>query len=335
MKFRIDGQWRWLVALGGILVPGIVFGAFSVPHTFEPGTPIRASEMNANFEALAAKVDAQANPTAAPSIGTLTLDGVVSALPITKVSQSIEVTWSVGTAPSKPKFSELVVLRPAGSGTPDLARTSSMGSAAKTASVVLGELTIELENVRVTGMGVVETNGGLPQEAVALFFRAITWTWDDGENPVTSVTYDLSTSLGGGAAIDSFTFGYFPEGVSPDASYASIAGYKHQMGCATPAAACKAIHGPLAVSKRVGADTLGAVGSLLTLKPLGVTVDWFADDGSVNNGVSLEDSLVTSWSISTGEGGTLDESVSFTYPKIRWTAGITEAGWDVAANQPL
>jgi type VI protein secretion system component Hcp len=291
--------------------------------------------MNANFEALAAKVDAQTNPPAAPAIGTLTLDGVASALPITKFSQSINVPWAIGTGAGKPNISEIVVQRPVGSGTPDLARTASMGSAAKTATVVLGDLTIELENVRVTGMGVVETSGGLPQEAIALFFRAITWTWDDGENPVTSVAYDLSTNVGGGAPIDSFTFGYFPEGVSPDASYASIAGYEHHMGCATAAVGCKVIHGPLAVSKRVGADTLGAVGSLLTLKPLGVTVDWFADDGSVNNGVSLEDSLVTGWSISTGEAGALDESVSFSYPKIRWTAGITETGWDVAANEPL
>jgi type VI protein secretion system component Hcp len=335
MKFRIDGQWRWLVALGGILIPGIVFGAFSVPHTFEAGTPIKASEMNANFEAIAAKLDAQANPPVAPSIGTLTLDGVVSELPITKFSQSINVPWTVGTTPGKAAFSEIVVQRAAGAGTPDLNRTAAMGNALKTATIVLGNLTIELENVRVTGASVVETRGGLPQEAIALFFRAITWTWDDGENPVTSVSFDLQTYVGGGASVDGFSFGYFPAGVAPDATYTPIAGYKHQLGCPAPAAACKVAHGPIVVSKRVAGDTLAEINAVVTFSPVSAALDWFADDSTVNNSVSLEDSRVTSWSITTSEDGTLDESVGFTYTKIRWTAGITESGWNVAANMPL
>lgn len=335
MKFRIDGQWRWLVALGGILVPGIVFGAFSVPHTFEPGTPIKASEMNANFEALAAKVDAQTNPPAAPSIGTLTLDGVVSEVPITKFSQSINVPWTVGTTPGKAAFSEIVVQRAAGAGTPDLNRTAAMGSSLKTASIALGDLTIGLENVRVTGVSIVETRAGVPQEAIALFFRAVSWTWDDGENPVTSVTFNLQTNLGGGPAVDSFSFGYFPTGVTPDATYTPVASYQHQLGCAIPAAACKAVHGPVVVSKRVAGDTLAEINAVVTSSPVSMTLDSFADDASINNSVSLEDSLVTSWTITTGEGGTLEESVGFTYQKIRWTAGITEAGWNVATNEPL
>lgn len=333
MKIRIDGQWRWLVALGGILVPGIVFGAFSVPHAFEPGTPIKASEMNANFEALAAKLDEQANPPVAPVIGTITLEGVASALPITKFSQSIEVPM-VNGVPGKMAFSEIVVQRSAGAGTPALNLAAASQSAIAQASIDLGDLTVDLENVRVTGLSIVESRGALPQEVIALTFRIVSWTWDDGAGPLTTVTYNLATGVGGGP-IGVFSFGYFPPGVAPDATYTAIAGYEHRVGCAPPAIGCKPVHSRLVVRKGVGADSMGSVNAMVTTKPTSVTLDWFADDASVNNSVELEQGVATSWSITTAESGALQETVGFGYSRISWNAGITEARWDVGQNAPF
>jgi hypothetical protein len=333
MKIRIDRQWRWLVALGGILVPGIVFGAFSVPHQFEAGTPIKASEMNANFEAIAARLDEQAEPLSPPVIGTLSLDGVASALPITKFSQSIELPF-VNGVPGKLSFSEIVVQGVAGAATPDLNLALAAQTPIAEASVVLGDLTIDVENVRVTGVSIVESSASLPQQVVALTFRVVSWTWDDGDGPATVVTYNLGTGVGGGP-IDQFAFGYFPPSLTPDASYTAIASYQQQLGCPTPAAGCKVAYGPLLLNKRVGADTLSDVNAVLTAAPTTVTVDWFADDASLNNSVGLEQSVATRWSLTTGAGGTLQESVAFTYSKIIWHAGIKETRWDVGQNQPF
>jgi type VI protein secretion system component Hcp len=335
MKFRIDGQWRWLVALGGILVPGIVFGAFSVPHTFEPGTPIKASEMNANFEALAAKIDAQANPSTAPAIGTLTLDGVASALPITKFSQSINVPWAVGAGAGKPTFSEIVVQRLAGVSTPDMNRAATTGEIVPTVSIQLGSLTVDLEDVRVTGVSIVNARGQLPQEAVSLLFRAITWSWDDGVNPVTEATFDVPLSTGSGPAVDSFTFGRFPASVTPDASYTPIAGYEHHLACSPPATNCKVGHGPVVVGKLVAGDTVAGIGALVNAKPVGLLLDAFAEDATISSSIELEQALITSWSVSTAEDGTLNESVSFSYQRIYWRAGMTEHGWNVATSTSL
>jgi len=332
MKFRSDGQWRWLIAVGGILVPGIVFGAFSVPHQFEAGTPIKASEMNANFEAIAAKLDEAAEPPGAPAVGTLTLQGIASALPISKLTQSINVTWTPGTAPSKPKLSEIVVQRPAGAATPEINRAAVQGKSLATASIVLGALTIDLSAVRLTGVTVSDARGGLAQEAITLTFGAISWTWDDGVSPVRTVEFDVQSGAGGGGAVDAFAFGYFPPGVAQDDGYQAISDYRHQVACATPAAGCKPIHGPLLIRRPVSAETLGELSSVLSAHAAAVTLDWFADDATINHGVELEGSLITELAITTGDDGSLNEAVGFTYPRITWKAGDTASNWDVVAG---
>lgn len=49
--------WRWPVALAAVFVPGIATGALTLPHVFTPGQPIRAAEVNANFESIRQKSD--------------------------------------------------------------------------------------------------------------------------------------------------------------------------------------------------------------------------------------------------------------------------------------
>jgi len=335
MKFRIHRNWRWLVALGAILVPGIVAGAFNVPHTFTAGTPIKASEMNANFDALAAKLDALNNPPAPVSVGTLTLENVATDLPISKFSQSIQVTWVPPTAPSKPKFSEIVVTRDAGASTPQLNLRASQGSLVPSASIVLGNLTVALGQVHIVGMGVAEPRGGLPQESITLTFTSISWTWSDGVNPSRQMSYDIAKGTGGSGAVKAFNFGYFPPGVTPDPAYVPISSYSQQSACAVPGPGCKLIHGPLSVKKLVGVDTLDEIGGSVVAKQCSAELSWFKDETTINNSVSLPQALVTGLAISTGDDGSLNETTSLTYSQVSWKAGIVEAGWDVVANAPL
>lgn len=54
----IRGSWRWLVAAGAVFVPATVMGALTIPHSFTANTPIKAAEVNANFDAIKTEVDA-------------------------------------------------------------------------------------------------------------------------------------------------------------------------------------------------------------------------------------------------------------------------------------
>ena len=102
-------------------------------------------------------------------------------------------------------------------------------------------------------------------------------------------TFDVATTTGSGYSVDAFSFGYFPAGVTPDASsYSPIAGYEHHLACSAPATSCKVIHGPVVVKKPVAGDTVAAVGALVNADPLGVVLDSFADDASVNSSIELE-----------------------------------------------
>jgi hypothetical protein len=50
-------HWRLLGILGALFVPAAALAAVTIPFTFAPSTPIRASEVNANFAALKEAVD--------------------------------------------------------------------------------------------------------------------------------------------------------------------------------------------------------------------------------------------------------------------------------------
>jgi hypothetical protein len=52
MADGIGKSWKWLVAMGAVFVPATLLAAVDIPNTFSAGTPIRAAEMNANFNAL-------------------------------------------------------------------------------------------------------------------------------------------------------------------------------------------------------------------------------------------------------------------------------------------
>jgi type VI protein secretion system component Hcp len=327
MKFRIHRQWRWLVALGAILVPGIVAGAFSVPHQFEAGTPIRASEMNENFDALSAKLDAIGKPAAPVQVGMFTLEGVLADVPIYGFAQDLQ------TPPAaKPKFSDVVVRRLVDDSSPQLNLLLNQSKAIPSATITLGKLGITLDNVRLTNVAVSGQGPGAPQEALSLSYTAIEWTWNEPGQPTKSLSWDLAKSTGGGNPPPAFSYAYFPPGVAADPAYVPIESYEHNVAVC---AGCKPNHGPVTLKKGVGPETLGELAGELSPKG-GLTMDlsWFADEATVSNAVELEDITINQLALSTNSSGVLQQTVGFGYVQIAWTAGKSTATWNVLKGTP-
>lgn len=334
MNFRTRQSWRWLVALGGIFVPAVVTGALKLPFTFKAGDAIKASEVNANFEALAAKIDAASGSALDPVVGTLTLAGVFTDTPIRKLTQSVDVAWSPGSPLGKPQFSQIVIERDLGEGTPVLNHNLCLGKVLASASIVLGDLTIDLSQVTVQDSSLRTPRDGAPQESISLAYNAVTYTWRVPNEPERAVTYDIAKGVGGSNAVQAFVFGYFPAGVAVADGYTPIVGTEHHIGCAT--AGCKPQHAALAVTKPFEVGTLDTLGLLLAGKSgSSVDVDFFAEDATVSNSVQLDGVVVTGVSLSTDASGALNEKASFGYQTINWVAGNVSQGWDVMANKAL
>lgn len=333
MKFRIQSSWRILVVVGAILVPGIVAGAFQVPNTFKAGTPIKAAEVNENFAALAAKVDAATSAPVAPQAGTLSLTDV-EATAVYAVSQTVQVPAAVGGgSASKPQLSPLVVRRNVDGNSPSISLLANQGKLIAEVTVVLGNLTITLEDSRIVGVSTVTPRAAIPQEELTFLFGKIRWTWAEPGQPARLVEYDVAKATGGGSAPSAFNYGYFPAGLTPDEAYTPIVGYQHTMACASAVVGCKTTHSAFQVEKRVGVTLLDDLGAALSAKHTPTfTLDWFDAEGNVNNSVELDDVLPTNVALGVGLDGSVTESSSYVYTRIKWTAGSNEAGWDVGKS---
>ena len=335
MKFRIEKNWRWLVALGAMLVPGIVAGAFELPHTFKAGTPIKASEMNENFAAIAAKLDAVTTPPLTPQVGTLSLQGGAIGTPIYAFSMDVQTPFTLAGGAAKPQFSPIVVRRDVDEKSPGYNLSSNQGKAL-VATIVLGNLTIDLDAVHIVGTAVVAPRAGIPQEELSLTFTRVRWTWQEPDQPELNVDFDLTKAGGSGSAPSTFSFGYFPPGVPTNPVYIPILGYEHTVACASPTTGCKQAHGPVKIRKGVDASTLAELSQALLHKSgVVASLDWFKDETTVNNSLLLGDVAVTGVTLSTAPDGALSESAAFAYTTIKWTVGQAEAGWDVAKNGAL
>lgn len=335
MKFRMRNSWRWLVALGAVFVPAVVTGALELPFTFKSGSAIKASEVNANFEALRAKIDSLSGPSVAPAVGTFTLGTILTDAPIRKFSQSITVPVSAGgQGTAKPQISPITIERDLGDGTPPVNLTFVQGKAVATASIVLGNLTIDLKNALITGVAVTTPGAGHPQEAISLSFASIEYTWQEPNKPARQVAYDVAKGTGGSGATQDFNYGAFPAGITPDAAYTPVTGFEHQI--VVPSVGAKPQFGQFFVTKPAGVESLDTLGLVLSSK-VGSTLalSVFTDETTISNGVELDDVLVSSFALSTDASGALNEQSSFSYRTITWTAGIQTAGWDVAANKGL
>jgi type VI protein secretion system component Hcp len=332
MKLEKMTHWRWLVALGAVFVPAAVTGALKLPFTFEAGSPIRASEVNANFEALAARIDGLSAP-GTKVVGALTLDGVLDATPITSFAQSITKDWSPTLPQGKPRFSEITIEREAGAGSPLLNRNLATGKAHKTAQITLGKLSIDLSNVvvvAITTSGV----GRTLREQIKLTFTAVAWTWEEPGEPARLVEWDVAQAQGSVGDARDFTFGYFPTGVEADAGYEQISSYSHQIGCSAIATSCKPVHSPVLVERPLTVGTLDALGLAASGQPgSNVEISSFSDATTVSQVLELGDAVVTQATISTAPDGTLVESVGFGYVDITWTADNVVQTFNVALNK--
>jgi type VI protein secretion system component Hcp len=328
MKARIEKNWRWLVALGAVFVPGVVSGALSLPFTFTSGSPIRASEVNANFEALRAKLDAVQGTAALPVVGTLTIAGTLTSVPIRKLGLSL-----TAAAGAKPVLSDIEVARDLGTGTPVLNLNVNRGTRVASADIVVGNLTIHLTNVGISRMQISGAQAGIPLEGIWLSYGTIEWRYPGPTGAIRTLTYDRAANSGASSPATSLAFGYFGAGVTPVAGLLPIQSYTHNMQCpdGTPVGgSCKVGHAPIAVQRPVTIETLDDFGLALTAKRIPVDVQWFATS-TMTERVQLTDAFVSSVSLSTKDG-VLSTSTDYSYTQITWTVGAVTSSWNVATG---
>jgi type VI protein secretion system component Hcp len=327
MAFRIQKKWHWLVAVAAVFVPGIVTGALTLPFTFSAGQPIRASEVNANFEALRAQL---AGTPARPTVGTLTLAGIATPLPIRKFTESVTIPTSGAGATAKPTFSDVQVVLDVGASDPQLNSDVSNHSPLTSADVAVGNFALHLTGVALDHLTVGPAQAGVAQETLGMTFQTVQWSWQVGTGPASVVSYDTVQSVGGGSSVKSFSYGYFAPGVVADATYLSVSGYTHDITC-PPAAKCA--QGPLSVQKAVGSETLDELG-LATGAPsaLKVALAWFQTAGTSSNTLQLSNASVVGVALTTNDDGTFTESVDFSYGQITWLAGAQQTTFVVAGQ---
>ena len=285
----IAKKWRVIGVVGALCVPAIVTAALSLPFSFKAGDPIKAAQVNANFEVLRAQLDAlTAGTPPRQVVGSLTLPGIVTAAPIRGFSQAIDVPIvnpGSGQGAGRPALSEVQVVRDAGDGTPPLSLVLNQQKHIATADIALGNLSVHLTDVVVSRVTTSGAQAGHAQEAISLVFSSIEWTWQVGKEAAKVISFDLAKGVGSAPGALPAAFAYFPPGVAADTTYVPITGYSHDMGCATPP--CKVAHGALSMQKLVGAETIDIIGTALSSKRTQTTaVTWFTSATAVSHSVS-------------------------------------------------
>ncbi len=338
MSMKIGKKWRVLGIVGALCVPALVTAALSVPFSFKAGDPIKADQVNANFEALRSSLDALNNGQHVRAVvGTLTLPGVLTNAPIRGFTQAIDVpvvAVGSGQGNSKPTLSDVQVVRDAGDGTPPLDLVLNQQKRLATADIVMGSLSVHLTSVLVTRVAVAGVQAGRAQETIGLYFDAAEWTWQEGKAAAKVVSFDRTKGIASGAGALPASFAYFAPGVPATAGYVPILSYSHEMGCATPP--CKVAHGTLSVQKPVGPETLDALGTAaMTKHTPALDLTWFTAADTASHSVTLTDLVVANVSLSVADDGTLNESESFAYSTISWQAGKAQTGWDVTKGAAL
>lgn len=172
-----------------------------VPHVFQPGTPARAEEVNANFSALADTANAHAaalgtlmTASVPEAIGTLSIPAVpYSDQPIPVVS----IQWSGvveggggGGGAAFPVFGGIEVIKPFDLFSPQLLADFAALRSLQSARIELElpsavQATFILESVYILGLGASPHAGGTPLETVKLAYEKITLSITD---PATSTT---------------------------------------------------------------------------------------------------------------------------------------------------
>ena len=341
MTSSINKHWRWLVALGAVFVPTAVMGAGTLPFSFSAGTPIRAAEVNANFDALKARLDTleEGKPPVPPVIGTLTIAGL-DAIPVRALTFAVNVPPTVvGGGASKPQLSQIDVIHDLGTASPALNLRVNNGVHMAVANIVIGDFSIRLDDVILGGVAVVGAHNQRPVESLSLNYRRIEWSWQGG---VRVSSFDRAGNLGSGPNLQTLAFAFFGTGVTPDPALIPIAEYAHSMRLPCDpiggggGGACKVTHEPVTVQKRVDAATIDHLGLAVTGSHLqGVDLRWLLTNTEIHHRVQLSEATISGVRLTTTPDGSLSESVDVEYGQIRWTTGTVTTGWDVAGNRPL
>jgi type VI protein secretion system component Hcp len=347
MTFDIKKKWRWLGVLGAVFVPAIVTAAVTVPFTFSPGTPIRASEVNANFQTLQAALDGGVVvPQAA--IGTLSLAGITETIPIRSFGHNLRVVvdGSSGGSTGRAVVDDVEVSFALGNPSPQLNRTLNQGQHLQTANLAIGNLLINLQDVILTGLLVDGTVDGVPLQKLKVAFSAIEWTWQPTGQPARTVSFNRAQNTGSGSSDTSVQYAFFGQGVTPDSAFIGITGYTSDQGCTSTgssgAGGCARVtHSPFTVTKTaIGAHLLDDLSAVTSGRHHQTAdIQWLrAGTGGaavVQHRTELEDFIVTEVKISTAPDGNLTESVGMSYNRIRWTVGSSVSGWNLAQNAPF
>jgi len=336
MTSRINTKWRWLVALGAVFVPAVVTGAVTVPHTFSSGTPIHAAEVNENFEALRAKLDALSGqgPVAPPVVvGSLTLTDLGS-IPILRFGQSVTIPVSLGgTTAGKPSFSDIELVKELDSTSPILNLRLNQGFHIKDGLITMGSFAVRLSDVVITSMSAAG-QGEHPLETLSLTFASIEWS---GLGHTSS--YDRARAIGGGANPGSLAFAFFGAGATPDPELLPILEYSHTMSMPCDpfaSAGCKVTHLPLSLFRVADGATIDNLGLAVLGRHLSnLDMQWRTTGTTIDSRVRLNNVAVASVGLSTRGDGSLVETVDFAYAQIQWSVGSVTSGWDLAANRPL
>lgn len=332
-------QWRVLGVVGAVFVPSLVVAALSLPHTFKAGDPIKADEVNANFEALRARLDTLAGgPRTRAVVGTLTLPGTLASAPIRSFAQSLETPVipgaGTGSGSGKTVVSDVQVVRDVGTGSPSLALLLNQQKHVSGADIVLGNLSVHLDDVLITSVSVGGVQAGYAQETITLSYSSVKWTWQEGTEPAKEVGFDRTKGPTSGAGSLPTAFAYFAPGVAAVPEYVPITGYTQDMACAP--APCKPAHSSVVVQGLVGASAIDILGVATTGKHTAtVGITWYTSATSASHSLTLDDVLVSSFNLSTNDDGTLSESAGFAYSRISWKAGNAQTGWDVTKGTSL
>jgi type VI protein secretion system component Hcp len=333
MSLRKTNSWKWLVALGAIFVPGLVSGALTLPYSFTSGQPIRAAEVNANFEALRSRIDSIQGTSIPSSIGTMNIAGMVSAVPIRKINFAI----STPTAGARAVFSDIEVVRDMGTGTPPLFTAVNAGTNINSADITIGSLKIALTGVAVTKLGEAGGDAALPLETIGLTYKTITLTFTPPGGAAKSVNWDRAASTGSAPGTN-LNYGYFGPGVTPTA-LVPILGYSHLVtragGTSGGAGTAKSVNGPIAIERGISSESLDEIGAAWSNKRVAtINLSWYASGTTATEQLQLTDSAITLYSMGTRADGTVTTKVEYSYNKINQTVGQQTASWNVSAGTP-
>ncbi len=346
MTFRIQKSWRWLVAGAAVFVPGIVSGALALPFTFSTGTAIKAADVNANFEALRARLDAISAPGSAlpPVIGSITMTGVLSAAPIRKFSQSLTVAASqvgTGAGSAEPVFSNIQITRDLGTGSAAVINAFNQGKV-QTVSIVMGNLTIKLGGAFILGVKSATALAGHPQEVMDLTFTTIEWDYAAPAQPTVAVTYDRARRVGGTNPRTAVKYAAPASGSAVPTGFLAMTGFTQGSSCTGApvgtgtGGGCsgKASFGPASLQKPMGATVTDDFGRAV-ISGVYPTVDLqvFSDATTVSNEMRLTNATLSSLSLTSNDDGSLSESMDFDWQKADWLFGNTIASFDRLANK--